>query len=93
MILKLGESSTWQVPEIVTSSGNHLKLKSVEFVGRSDKFMSFDSQREIFSIDGAKMEEQDLGQHWIWIVLEDLDGVEHRLLQAFMIVHNSSISE
>ena len=91
VMLVLGKSTKWQVPDIVTRGGTSVKLKSVKFVDRSDKFMSFDSQREVVSIDGAKMVEEDLGQHWIWIVLEDLDGVEHRLLQVFTIVLDSRI--
>ena len=82
VMVVLGESIIWQIPEITTRDGTslNLKLKSIEFVDRSDSFMNYDSQGEVISVDGAKMEERDLGQHWIRIVFEDLDGVEHRLL-------------
>ena len=61
VILVFGVSTTWQVPEKVKNYSISLKVKSVEFVDISDKFMSYDSQKEVITIDGEKMKETDLG--------------------------------
>ena len=61
VILVFGVSTTWQVLEKVKNYSISLKVKSVEFVDSSDKFMSYDSQKEVITIDGQKMEERDLG--------------------------------
>ena len=61
IILVFGIPTTWQIPEKVTNFSTSLTLKSVEFVDRSDSFMRYDSQRELITIDGEKMEERDLG--------------------------------
>ena len=61
VILVFGLSTTWQVPEKVANYNTSIKIKSVEFVESSDRFMSYDSQKDVITIDGEKMEERDLG--------------------------------